>query len=229
MREPADADRALIDTAREALFEITDPETVGAVAGIDDSVGVVDVYFASTMSGYPSWRWNVSVSTIDGDEYPSVLEAELLPGEGALLAPDWVPWADRLADYRAAQAESADGDNDDDEDLDDDDDDESDLDDDLDDDDDLDVSDDDDSDDDDDDDDLVDSDVLDRDDEIDGVDFESSDFDEQGGNGAGFGGSGTPSAGGVEDGLTTVDEELSASEHIDDDVDFDDENRGDRV
>jgi hypothetical protein len=32
------------------------------------------------------------------------MEAELMPGEGALLAPDWVPWAERLEDYRAAQA-----------------------------------------------------------------------------------------------------------------------------
>jgi hypothetical protein len=61
-----------------------------------------------------------------------VLEAELLPGEGALLAPEWVPWAVRLAEYQAAQAalaaergveaeDAADADDDSDEDLDDDD------------------------------------------------------------------------------------------------------------
>jgi hypothetical protein len=33
-----------------------------------------------------------------------VLETELMPGEGALLAPDWVPWSERLEEYRAAQA-----------------------------------------------------------------------------------------------------------------------------
>jgi hypothetical protein len=27
-----------------------------------------------------------------------------MPGEGALLAPDWVPWVDRLEEYRVAQA-----------------------------------------------------------------------------------------------------------------------------
>lgn len=162
MREPADSDRGLIDAAREGLFEITDEETVGAVVGVDDSVdGVVDVFFASTMAGYPDWRWNVSVSTIEGAEAPSILEAELLPGEGSLLSPDWVPWADRLADYRAAQADAVTGDGED-SDLDDDDDD-------------------DDSDDLDDDDDDVDGDdvdLLDADDEIDGVDFESPDIDD---------------------------------------------------
>jgi hypothetical protein len=33
-----------------------------------------------------------------------VLETELIPAEGALTAPDWVPWADRLDDYLAQQA-----------------------------------------------------------------------------------------------------------------------------
>ena len=33
-----------------------------------------------------------------------MLEAELMPGDGALTAPDWLPWAERLAEYQAAQA-----------------------------------------------------------------------------------------------------------------------------
>ena len=32
-----------------------------------------------------------------------MIEAELLPDAGALLSPDWVPWSERLADYKAAQ------------------------------------------------------------------------------------------------------------------------------
>ena len=38
-----------------------------------------------------------------------MLETELMPGDGALLAPDWVPWADRLEEYKAAQAAIAAG------------------------------------------------------------------------------------------------------------------------
>jgi hypothetical protein len=48
----------------------------------------------------------VSVAELPGEE-PTVLEAELLPGEGALLAPDWVPWSERLEDYKEAQAAAA--------------------------------------------------------------------------------------------------------------------------
>ena len=84
--------------------EITPASTVGAPAGytLEDD-GAVSLRFANTMPGYPNWFWTVSVAAVEGAE-PTVLEAELLPGEGALLAPEWVPWAERLAEYQAAQA-----------------------------------------------------------------------------------------------------------------------------
>jgi len=103
-----------VDVARAALLEITPESTVGAlVSETAEGDGVSTIRFASTMLGYPDWFWTVSVAQVpDGDghlEQPTVLEAELLPGEGALLAPDWVPWADRLEDYKAAQAAIAAG------------------------------------------------------------------------------------------------------------------------
>jgi len=100
-------DPLLFEVAREALLEITPDESIGDPAGvIDVSEGVVSVQFESALSGYPGWRWTVSLSTLD-EGAPSVLETELIPAEGALLAPDWVPWSDRLADYKAAQEATA--------------------------------------------------------------------------------------------------------------------------
>jgi hypothetical protein len=97
------------ELGRLALLEITPAKTIGEPAGsIDEGDGVVSVYFESTMAGYPGWRWTVSIAHVDGAE-PTVMETELTPGENALLSPDWVPWADRLADYKASQAELADG------------------------------------------------------------------------------------------------------------------------
>lgn len=93
--------------AREALLEITADATVGElVAQTAEGEGVTTLSFAATMPGYPGWHWTVSVAELPGEE-PSVLEAELLPGDGALLAPDWVPWSERLEEYRAAQAAAA--------------------------------------------------------------------------------------------------------------------------
>ncbi len=110
--EPTDAAPPLppIDeaTARElalaALLEITPPATVGEPADASvDADGVLTLRFANRMAGYPGWFWTVSLAQVL-DSAPTVLEVELTPGEGALTAPDWLPWAERLAEYEAAQA-----------------------------------------------------------------------------------------------------------------------------
>ena len=92
----------LVSIARAALLEITPEATIGAPTGQVDEAGATTVTFQANMAGYPGWHWTVSVATLD-DAEPSVLEVELMPGNGALLAPDWVPWSERLADYEAAQ------------------------------------------------------------------------------------------------------------------------------
>ncbi|MFE6736884.1 DUF3027 domain-containing protein [Microbacterium sp. NPDC057650] len=95
------------ELAIAALHEITAPATVGPAAGYSaEDDGAVSLRFENRLPGYPGWYWTVTVAQLD-DAEPTVLEVELLPGDGALLAPDWVPWAERLAEYRAHQAELA--------------------------------------------------------------------------------------------------------------------------
>ncbi len=82
--------------ARGALAEITPAGTYGDfISETDEGEGVYTLLFAATMGGYPGWHWTVSVAELP-DSAPTVLEAELLPGDGSLLAPEWVPWSDRL-------------------------------------------------------------------------------------------------------------------------------------
>lgn len=101
------ADEELVRLAREALREITPESTVGELLSRSDGEdAVITLTFAATMQSYPGWHWTVSLAQLPG-EAPTVLETELLPGEGALLAPDWVPWSERLEEYRAAQAAAA--------------------------------------------------------------------------------------------------------------------------
>ena len=104
---PVDPDPQLLaahDLALAALREITPEATIGDPAGYRvEADGVVSLRFANRLAGYPGWFWTVSLARVE-DAEPTVLEVELLPGDGALLAPDWVPWAVRLADYHAAQA-----------------------------------------------------------------------------------------------------------------------------
>ena len=90
--------------ARDALADFTSPGTFGdLISETAEDDGVYTLLFAATMGGYPGWHWTVSLAEVPGAE-PTVLETELMPGEGALLAPDWVPWSERLEEYRAAQA-----------------------------------------------------------------------------------------------------------------------------
>ncbi|MGN6218327.1 MAG: DUF3027 domain-containing protein [Microbacterium sp.] len=92
------------DLALAALREITTEASIGEPADYRvEPDGVVSLRFANRLPGYPGWFWTVSLARVEGSE-PTVLEVELLPGDGALLAPDWVPWAVRLSEYHAAQA-----------------------------------------------------------------------------------------------------------------------------
>ncbi len=170
------------EVAYAALTEITPVETIGDPAGeVSEGDGVVSVLFECALPGYPGWKWTVSVASLP-DAEPSVLEVELMPAEGALLSPDWVPWSDRLAEYKAAQI-AAGEEIDDADDTDDESDDDAD---DVDDDSEEDESDDDESDDDDDDDD---DDEDDEDDDhvihvvhggdVDGIDIDELDIPEE--------------------------------------------------
>jgi hypothetical protein len=92
------SDDTCVALARVALLEVTGSDTFDDAPQVTHEGESVSVSYPSTQPGYPGWRWSVSVSSVPGVE-PSVLEVGLLPAEGALVAPDWVPWADRLEEY----------------------------------------------------------------------------------------------------------------------------------
>ena len=88
---------AAVELARHALEEFTDPITVGEyLAAVPDAERLVTHLFDCTLSGYRGWHWAVTLSRVPRSRTATVCEMELLPGEEALLAPAWVPWADRL-------------------------------------------------------------------------------------------------------------------------------------
>ena len=107
--------------AEAALDEIAPAGAVGEIVDAIDEQGVLALRHRSTLPGYPDWLWTVTLATDDAGVH-TVLEVALLPGADSLVAPEWVPWADRLADYLAAkEAAGADDDADEDDDSDDDD------------------------------------------------------------------------------------------------------------
>jgi len=95
---------AVVNTAREGLIGVAPDEHIGEVSSVESAEGVHTVSFSCLKPGYPGWNWVVAVSDGEGGAL-GVLETHLLPGEGALLAPDWVPWADRLEEFQRLEAE----------------------------------------------------------------------------------------------------------------------------
>lgn len=87
-----------VDRAREVLLECAEPGSVGQALDFEmlgDRLGVH--YFACDARAYPGWRWAVSVTRVPRAKTATVCETTLVPAEGALLSPAWVPYADRLA------------------------------------------------------------------------------------------------------------------------------------
>ncbi|WP_235931547.1 MULTISPECIES: DUF3027 domain-containing protein [Actinomyces] len=86
-----------IALARDCLAEITEPLSVGEyMAARPEGQRVITHLFECNLAGYRGWRWAVTLTRVPRSRTPTVSEMGLLPGEEALLAPTWVPWADRL-------------------------------------------------------------------------------------------------------------------------------------
>jgi hypothetical protein len=87
---------AAVDEARAAA-EADEPGLVGEHLGvIAEDARVVTHYFATRDPAYRGWRWAVTVARASRSKSVTVDDVVLLPGDEALLAPEWVPWSERL-------------------------------------------------------------------------------------------------------------------------------------
>jgi Protein of unknown function (DUF3027) len=86
-----------VDLARSAAEDVARPENVGEHLGVlAEGDRVVTHYFACMDPAYRGWRWAVSIVRAARAKNVTVSESVLLPGEEAMLAPEWIPWSDRL-------------------------------------------------------------------------------------------------------------------------------------
>ena len=94
------------DLATEALAELPKGSYGGFVDEKEIEKGAIDVRFECSMRGYEGWMWVVTLTQPDKRKQAMVAELNLMAGENAVLAPDWVPWAERLAQFRAELKEA---------------------------------------------------------------------------------------------------------------------------
>jgi hypothetical protein len=88
---------AAVDLARAAAVETAGVMGVGEYLGANaDEERVLSHFFACPHPAYRGWRWSVTVARASRAKVVTLDEVVLLPGDGALLAQDWIPWAERI-------------------------------------------------------------------------------------------------------------------------------------
>jgi hypothetical protein len=94
------------DFARSSLIEATSKSQVGNfIEVVADGENVATYLFENNQKGYVGWRWSITIFQSSSKDPATVSEILLMPGPDSLIAPDWVPWSERLADYKALQLE----------------------------------------------------------------------------------------------------------------------------
>lgn len=88
---------AAVEPAREAAIIEAGAAVVGEHLGHRvEGERLVTHYFASTHPGYRGWRWAVTLTRASRAKTVTVNEVVMLPGDEAIVAPEWVPWSDRV-------------------------------------------------------------------------------------------------------------------------------------
>jgi Protein of unknown function (DUF3027) len=85
-----------IDAARAGITEVPADEVGPRTGVVAEGDRLVTHYFESLRPGYRGWQWAVTVTRAPRSKHVTVSETVLLPGSGALLAPAWLPWEERL-------------------------------------------------------------------------------------------------------------------------------------
>jgi hypothetical protein len=87
------------DLVRAALLlEAEKSEHVGDYISVefDDEDRVATYLFEANLPGYKGWRWCATVAKVDEESEATICDLVVLPGPDALLAPDWIPYIDRI-------------------------------------------------------------------------------------------------------------------------------------
>lgn len=88
---------AAVDAAREALLTEVDAAAVGDHLGAEpEGDRVVTHLFDCRTPGYDGWRWSVTVARASRQRSVTIDEIVLIPGSDAIVAPEWVPYRERI-------------------------------------------------------------------------------------------------------------------------------------
>ncbi|MET3920190.1 DUF3027 domain-containing protein [Arthrobacter sp. UYEF20] len=97
-----------VDAARAAVESIAPAEQIGRHLGArTEGDRLVTHLFESNLTGYGGWQWYAVLTRNSRSKVVTVDELGLLPSEDSILAPEWVPWAERVRPEDAQDEETA--------------------------------------------------------------------------------------------------------------------------
>ncbi len=100
---------ASVDVARAAVEGIAPAEQIGRHLGAkSEGDRLVTHLFESKLPGYGGWQWYAVLTRNSRAKIVTVNELGLLPSDDSILAPEWVPWAERVRPEDAQQDDAAD-------------------------------------------------------------------------------------------------------------------------
>jgi hypothetical protein len=92
--------------AEKAAKETATANGVGKFLGTTtEDKDTTNYRFESKLTGYVGWEWNVVVFQAKKSDAATVSEVVLLPGKASIVAPSWVPWAERRAELEKNKSE----------------------------------------------------------------------------------------------------------------------------
>src|SRR6201987_1773170 len=79
------------------IAKFSGADTVGDYLGVgyEDPTSATHRFLAH-LTGYQGWQWAVVVAAYPGADHATISEVVLVPGPTSLLAPEWVPWDQRI-------------------------------------------------------------------------------------------------------------------------------------
>lgn len=108
-RRPSKPDAVLaaaVETARAGLLEVVPGEQIGEYIGaVPEQDRLVTHRFEAKRPGYRGWQWFATLARVPRGKVATVCEVGLLPSADSILAPEWVPWSERIRPEDVASGE----------------------------------------------------------------------------------------------------------------------------
>ncbi len=88
---------AASERARLGVLDVAPEAQVGRhVSAVIEGERLVTHRFEAFVPGYGGWQWYATVARVARSKDVTVCEVGLLPSADSLLAPEWLPWSERV-------------------------------------------------------------------------------------------------------------------------------------